>query len=380
MTTPKYTSIASLAKHLGIYTTVPDKDSTSLEVVGTGNGSAVTYWLDQIGVLDGTYTLYYGATEAAALSQPLTYTTHYTIDLDTSKITLTGAGATLVSTNNIYAEYAYNREGILSAELLKAINAAETRIELYTEQRFADGTAADPLYRKITDEVIKGHYSPEDKVYDFFWSPSVEIQTTVDGDYTTGGVTLTVADGTGLPNTGTIYIGGNKVAYTARSTNDLTVPATTPSIADEAIVSSIVVEVSREPEGSDPSYEVLTYDQDYQLDFLHGRVLLLRNAYWGEINAEDRLYPSNYLIRVSYMSAWYEKGSQPTIPDEIQEVANLIAGKNMIFRTVQKSYTSGMNDFNPTTINSADDYIEEILEYYKPLHVGTSQYNKQFIS
>jgi hypothetical protein len=135
-----------------------------------------------------------------------------------------------------------------------------------------------------------------------------------------------------------------------------------------------------EPEGSALSYSVLDPDTEYEIDYLQGRVKILRNAYWGEIDAEDRIYPSNYWIRLSYMQAWYEEGATPYIPEEVEEVVNMLAAKKFAYRILNKAHVMGQNDFNPDTINLPDEEIMKILDDYKSLNVGTSMYNKQAIS
>lgn len=374
----KYTSVTSLVKHLQLFRSLPSRDHQSIETVGTGDNFTTLYWLDKIGILTASYNLYTGYIITATVE--LTEDTHYTLDLETSKLTLTSDGVSSVGTDYLYADYHYNTEELLNLDLTKAIDAAESKIELYTEQKFADATSSDPGYRKVVNEVIKGHYLPENKVYDLYYSPLVKIHTTVNGAYTTGGVTITLNDGSGLPNTGTIYIGGNKVTYTGRSGDDLTIPAATPSIDDDAVVRGEVIEISMEPESNEPSYTVLDPDTEYEIDYLQGSVKILNNAYFGEIQGEDRLYPSNYLVRASYFNAWHEEGSDPTIPAEIEEITNMMAAKKFMFRIVAKAHASGMNEFNPELITASDDEIQQRLDYYKPLNIGRSQADKQFLT
>src|SRR3990167_6226673 len=146
-----FSSTTSLTRFMGLLGTVPNKDTNTKEEVGTGDGTTLTYWLNHVGVLADSYTLYYGATEAAATST-MTETTHYTIDLDTSKITLTTAGRTLVSGSIIYAAYQRNISELLNAELTLALSAAESKVRRDTDTTFADGTATSPTYTKITGE------------------------------------------------------------------------------------------------------------------------------------------------------------------------------------------------------------------------------------
>lgn len=378
MANPIYTTVSNFIKYLGLYKTVPNKDSNTQENVGTGDNSTSTFWLDNLAIITGSYTLKYGASWSVATA--LTEYTDYTLDLDTSKITLTSGGITTIGANVLWADYAYANEELTNSIIEEALNAAESRVELFTGQRFADSSASSPNYREISNELKKGHYAPEDKIYDLFFSPIVEINTTTNGDYTIGSATITLSDASYLPSTGTLYIGGNKVEYTAVSGNDLTISTATPSISTGSVVRGEVIELSTEPEGSALSFAVLDPDTEYEVDYLNGRINILRNAYWGEINAEDRLYPSNYWVRCTYMQAWHEKNTLPTIPDEIQEVVHMIAAQRVIQRIINRAYMTGLNEFDPTKIETNEETIKNILEYYKPLNIGTSPYNKQFIS
>lgn len=375
-TTNGLSSPLSLVRFMNILKTIPNKDSTTKELVGVGDGNTVTFWLDSLGVIESTYTLYYGATEPNPTA--LTETTHYTIDLDNSKITLTSAGKTLIATNNIYAVYKYNALELLNADMLEALNTAENKLLRDTDQTFTTTTLL--AYRKVLNEPIKGHYNPYQKVFDLYYSPIIKVHTTTNGDYTTGGVSITLTDASLLPSTGTIYIGGYKVAYTAKTGNVLTIPATTSSIATGATVRGEVIELSIEPESNTPDYEVLDPDTEYEIDYNQGRFKPLANAYWGEINAEDRLYPSNYLLRVCYMQAWHSPDENATIPDEIEWCVNAIAARKMMGAVVAKAHSAGLNDFNPSLIEVDKEAIQEVIDEYKPLNVGTSMYNRQSLS
>lgn len=373
-----YSSPLSLTKHLYLLGSYPDHLNKTRDSLGTGDSSNDTFWFSKLGVLAGTYTLSYGTSETSLTD--LTETTHYTVDLDTSKVTLTSAGVTALAANILYASYKYNTEEILNSELVKAINAAETKVNQVTEQLFAEFSDDNPGYRKVLNEIKQGHYNPVDKVFDFYFNPLLDFGTTVNGAYTTGDTEIVLTSVSGLPSAGTLYIGGNKVTYNSKTGTTLTIPSTTPSIADGATVRAEIIEISTQSEGASPSYTILDPDTEYKIDFMQGRVKILSNAYENELDSGLELYPSNYLIRLNYMTAWRENGSNPTIPDEIEEVVNMIASKKFVQRMVKKAHITGMNDFNPSALNSGDDEINRILEYYKPLNVGTSMYNKQFIS
>lgn len=360
-------------KSLNQVTTIPNKNSTTKETLGTGNNSKDTFWASNEGIIENTYTLYAG-------TSTLTETTHYTLDLDTGKVTLTASGITELGTNILYIEYSYNNLGIPNSETLRLLNWAESYVITRTEMKFAEYTDDDPAYRKVSNETFEGRFDARWKTFDAFWPCIVKLTTTVNGAYTTGGTTLTLSDGTGFPNAGTIYIGGNKVSYTAKSGNDLTVPSTTSSIADGADVFGEVIEVSKESEGSEPSYEVLERDVDYKIDFLHGRIELLGNAYFGEFQNTSRFYPSNYIIRATYFSAWHDAETNPTVPDDIEQCIYMLATNRMIKSTVGKAMVNGLNGFNPTMVTVDRTDIDNIIAQYKPLNVGTSPFNKAHIS
>lgn len=382
-TTNAFSTVLDFVRFLGALRTVPDKDSDDAgqkEKLGTGDNAKTVFWLNKLGVLESTYSLFRGGTSATTTALTEGSGNDYIIDLDTSKVTLTSTGVTAVDDTNVYATYSYNHLELLNSNMLDLLNAAENRVLRDTEVVFADSNVSDPGYRKVLDEPIKGHRNPYQKVFDLKHPPLLKFSTTVNGAYTTSGTTLTLVSGSLLPNAATIYIGGNKVAYTARSSNDLTVPSTTPSIADGAVVRGEVIELSIEPEGSTPSYAVQVPDTEYEIDYDQGRIKLLNNAYFGEIAAEDRIYPSNYLIRVSYMHAWHELGENPTIPDEIEWVVNALAARKLMGSVVAAAHAGGLNKFNPSLVRVDEAEIKRTLDEYSVLNVGTSPYNRQSLS
>jgi hypothetical protein len=160
----------------------------------------------------------------------------------------------------------------------------------------------------------------------------------------------------------------------------LTIPATTPSIPATELVRAEVIEISKEVEGNDLSWEVLEPEIDYKIDFIQGRFELLGSAYFGQYASSQIDYPANYVIRASYLHAWYDKGHTVTIPEDIQECVHMIAAKRLFGRIIGKSHIMGLNEFNPKLIEIDDTEIDNIILEYKTLNVGTSPFNKQNIS
>src|SRR3990167_825684 len=137
-----YSSTQSLTSFMGLLGTVPNRDAKEKEKMGVGDGSTTDYWFANLGVLDDTYTIYYGSAETTTTT--LTETTHYTIDLDSCKISLTASGKTLANGSNIYGVYKKNNAGILDSDMVLALQAAENRVKRDTELIFADYTVANP--------------------------------------------------------------------------------------------------------------------------------------------------------------------------------------------------------------------------------------------
>lgn len=374
-TTNGFTTPLKFLKSLGLVKTIPSAGNESRETVGTGNLVTDVFWLDNLGVIEDTYIISHGAAYT-----PLTETTHYTLDLDTSKISVTSAGLVAISADIIYAEYSYNQAGIPNAEIVRTLNYAENSFLSRTEMTFADATASNPAYKQVVDETFEGRFDARWKTFDAAFSPIVKLDTTTSANYVTGSADLVLVSAAGFPSAATIFIGGNKVAYTAKSGNTLTVPTTTPSITASSVVAGEVVEISKESEGSTPSFEVLERDVDYKIDFLNGRIELLGNAYFGEFQNSDRFYPANYIARASYLSAWYEEGSDPSVPDDVEQCVLMIATNRLMKSTVGKAHITGLNSFNPSLIAVDRTDIDEIIEGYKQLNVSTSPFNKSHIS
>lgn len=381
-TTNGFTTALGFWKYLNLARIIPSAGNENYEEVGVGNNSKTTFFLDHIGVIESTYSFYYGDTVDSVSA--LTETTDYTIDLETGKITLTAGGLTKVGTKKIFAAYSFNAVEMPNSEALIAINYAENKILRETEQFFTDNfsstSAPYPKYHQMSNERLEGRYDIRYKTFGLYYQPIVNIDTTVATDFTLGGTSLTLTSAVGLPASGTINAGGNKVAYTARNGNILTVPNTTPTIAAGSRVTGEVVEISKEVEGNMPSFVVLNRDTDYKIDFMQGRIEPLGNAYFGQYASSRIYYPANYMIQACYISAWYDKEGTPRIPEDIKECIHMIAARRLVGRITAKAHTSGLNDFNPNILETDKEEIDEILYEYKTLNVGTSPFNRQSIS
>lgn len=370
-----FTTLLKFWKSLNLVKTIPWAGNESKESVGTGDLVTTTFWLDNLGVIENTYSLYHGTSDTL-----LTETTHYTLDMDISKITLTSAGLTAVSADAIKVAYSYNLLNLPNSEALRIVNYAEDHFLKQTEMTFADATATNPLYNKVADEVFEGRFDARWKTFDTAFTPIVKLQTTISTDFALGSSDLVLVSASGFPTAGTINVGGNKVSYTAKSGDTITVPVTTPAVVSASVVVGEVIEISKESEGSLPSYTILNRDEDYKIDFDNGRIELLGNAYFGEFQDTDRYYPANYMMKATYMSAWHEPTKAPEIPDDVEQCVFMLATNRLMKATVGKAHITGQNDFQPSLVAVDRTDIDEIIQRYKQLNVGTSPFNKQKIS
>ena len=90
------------------------------------------------------------------------------------------------------------------------------------------------------------------------------ISTTLNGSHSSTVTTLTLVSTTGFSATGTIYIGGEQVSYTAISGNDLT-GCTRGANSTTAATHSSGVAVTQFTNGGVPQYIVRTLDNNYLL-------------------------------------------------------------------------------------------------------------------
>lgn len=363
--TLKYTTVQGFWKFLLLNESITDfqpGQTPERETVASNTVAAGDYYLNNMGVNEDTLVLYKGGTSTA-----LTPTTHYTFDSDTSKVTITSAGATLLDTSDLTAEYEYNSNGkyLNYNQTTSLLAESEADVEDRCNTVFADQTSSTPGYLQVNNEPLMGQ-GCSNNLYSLSRGSIVKLQTTVDGDYTTGASTIDITDATGFPESGTIYIGGNKVTYTSKASNTLTIPSSTQSISDGAVVRGEVVEVTTSPTGVTPTFTVLTPDTDYIIDYNRGDIQLVDSYYSQEdtylSTAQDGILDR---VRVTYMQAWHKENKDAEIPSEIAKIVYMIAGRQLIQRTVLKSHAGQRDNFNPTSFGFSKIDIDELIKQYK---------------
>jgi len=144
----QYCTTLEVCEFLGIVRKIPEwteSSSPTRETVGTGDDQVLVFYLDHNNVIAGTYTLYYGS--AVTTTTTLSETTHFTIDKENGKITLTTTGRTLLSTNNIYAEYKYieNNLGLNDEIISDLIDNASKDLESQCNRVFTETAVSEEL-------------------------------------------------------------------------------------------------------------------------------------------------------------------------------------------------------------------------------------------
>lgn len=381
-TTLTYTTQLKFAQAMGLAVTAPAIDNAtattgvSRETVGTGDGSNTIFYLDHKNIIDSSYTLYYGATAAAAVA--LTETTHYTLDKDTGIITLTTTGKTLISTNSVYANYKYfNTEyDGFNSHCTRVLQSAQREIETKTGTVFVDGSGATPSYATITTEYHEGQGRFKTKHFTYNY-PIADITTQLNGAITASDTTITVDSTNGFASSGTIVIGTEQITYTGKTTTDFTgctrgANGTTATIgADNSFVTNFVIESSLTEEGTEPTWSTLQYKVDYELEPYSGMVMLTEsyiNQYYNRATLIGNINPVYGLpnrVRFSYSYAWRAYDDVVAlIPDDIERLTHMIAAKELKHMLVNFNIFSGRNEFKSSMIDIDEAWITDTIMKY----------------
>ena len=154
-----YCTTKQIHQFLGTFERVPFAINGDAENVGTGDDSATIFYLDNRNVIAGTYTLYHmsGSWDINSATA-LTETTHYTLDKDEGTITLTGAGVTEVSTDDIFAVYWYSN-AYSDTAISDAIQRAEDLLDHKTHHAWRTTSVSEEYHNFPLDENRSGYFT-----------------------------------------------------------------------------------------------------------------------------------------------------------------------------------------------------------------------------
>ena len=372
-----YATTEQFAEVIGVRNEVPTwdvGDSPVKETVGTGDESNATFWLDQRFIIASSYTLYYGATEAAATA--LTETTHYTLDKDKGKITLTTAGKSTVSTNNIYAEYSYFNNGMRDSYITTVLNRAKEEVDKLLNTTFTDGTASNPSYPVVTDERQESLGISMNR----YWTkkrPVKDVNSVLANDLAAAGTTaaVTSGDGTNFPSSGQIIIGTEIISYTGTTASDI-LTGLTRGVGDSTAaahsaddeVHTAIIQISGTQEGTAPTWYPREWKKDVSVDDL-GEVFLYENYLLNDGTGENIILPRVGVanrIRLRYMYGF------DTIPDDIVRLNLLLAKRMLTTDNISKAMIAGRNEFRPEMLNADLEEINRIVGAWKQIPMQTT--------
>lgn len=359
----KYTSLLAFNQALEMDKAIPNRDSgtgtPTLENVGTGDSSTTVFYFDQGFMIRNSETLYTGGTTEATATTEMTVDTHYTISEDLGKLTLTAAGVTLVSTNNIYAEYSYNRFSLKDTLLYQRLLRAEDELDDAIETVFYDGTAATPDFGTSTDEIHDGR-GVYDVEYQMDKYPVNDTTTTLNGAVSADDGTITVVSTNGFPSSGSFACETDKITYTGKTGTTFTGCTSVSAHDDGETVTAWVIETSNDSEGSSPTYATKEYQVDYDIDFEAGMVRINKDSLAGT-TLDNMKPPFRIWNRLRFN---YQYGFN-TIPDDIVKCVHLIAGKEGFSSQVLNAISRGTDGFATASIGDITTQIEKIKSSYR---------------
>ena len=365
----KYATTIQLGRALGIVKDIPSWDiaaEPTNEAVGTGDDSATQFFLDQKNIIASSYTLYANAVA-------MTETTDYTLDKTTGEITLTSAGVTALSTNNLTAKYKYFDLGMSDAYLTSVLERADTKVDSATNSIFTDGTATNPTYPSTTEIQSSPGYFRDQIISEK--KPLIDIATTLDGDLTAVATTVPVATGTGsnYPTSGNIIIGSEVISYTGITTDNLTgctrgiLGSTAATHDDEDAIHSTILFLSNTNEGTAVTFTVQPWNT-YMDATSEGSIYSFSQSVFSSTQYPDRLTKPDVANRVKVI---YYYGYS-TIPDDITRLSICFAKQMLANDTVSKSIMAGRNEFKPQMLMVDEGEIKEIIGNYIVLPMGNT--------
>ena len=363
-----YATPLQLAETIGIRKDIPSWDTEGTptnEEVGTGDASTTIFYLDYQNVLTDSYTLYYGAD--ASTTTTLTETTHYTIDKDKGKITLTTAGVTLLSTNKIYAEYSYTENGMKNSYLTTVLERAEVEVDGEINSTFTDGTATNPAYPVETE-----YQSTEGLQMDRWITkkkPLIDIESALDGTITSTASTLdiTAGDGANYPTSGYLIIDSEVISYTGITTDQFTgltrsvFGTTAAAHTTAAAVHSTLVFISDTDENTAVSWTIQPWDTNVYIDE-YGLVYRFKDS------SPDVLTRAG--VENRFKMIYYHGNS--TIPADITRLTLLFAKRQLIQDNVGTSMIKGRNEFRPEMFNIDINEIKRIINAHIVFPMGNT--------
>lgn len=365
-TSLKYSTPAMFAEMLDIKSEIPSwaaGTSPTKEEVGTGDNSETIFYLDQKSVLSDTYTLYYGSAETT--TDELTEETHYTIDADSGKITLTSTGVTLLGTDKIYAEYSYINNGMKNSYLITVLSRAEKEVDKATNTTFTDGTTNNPAYPVTTEIQPNEGYFQSDFIVKK--KPLIDVETTLAEALDDSETEIDLTDASGYPSSGYIIVDSEVIQYTGISSDTLT-SCTRGALGTTAAEHSNGVQVhstlffrSNTSEGTDETFTIQPWDTSMYADE-SGLIYKFKDA-----NPDNMI--ANFVANRIKIIYYYGNN---TIPGDITRLTLLFAKRMLVQDSIGRAMIAGRNEFQPEMFNADLEEMRRIIGSHIVLSMGNT--------
>lgn len=337
--------------------------SPTLEEVDTSgtlaNGSVI--YLDHNRVIDGSQVISYGASASSVTA--LTETTHYTLDDDSGKITITTAGAAAITTNKVYASYKYieidGKPSLKGSFISDQITRAQALMDGYMNRTFSAVT------QYVREEHIgKGYFQSKYRPKNLGLHIKRDVLT---NDESAASTTFEIASTTGITAGDYMTVGTEIVKVGSVDTGlQLTVAraqlgtTAVAHVAGEAIV-NCAMEISNTPRGSTPSFTMVEHNKSFEVsDNSHCFTLQqaitvpadVTNTYAPELGTANR-------VRLTYSAG------ASSVPSPITQACILQVATWLAYSAVAKSLVLGVDGFNPQTLGSLSAEVKNLLNEYR---------------
>ncbi len=162
---PFYCDTLQLVRFSGIGVVI------ELETLGTGDASNKSFDTDHGNIIDGSYTVYTGATgDDSNNLTTMTEGTHYSIFKDDGRVLLLTAGVTLLASNELYISYTYSPKQS-DTILATYLPGAQAEVDKLTGDYWGDPKTSIQYF----DGYDSG-YPQTDKPYGFQIDPAPELE------------------------------------------------------------------------------------------------------------------------------------------------------------------------------------------------------------
>ena len=372
----KYATVLQLCVACNLYKTVPAREPgttpTREQITSGAVSNGTVAYLDYANIISGSYTLYTGGTTSATATTALTEGTHYTLDLTTGAVTFTTAGATLIASNYVFAQYSYIEIDRSDDYLTELLLQAEKEVDNMLNTTFTNGLATNPEYPSVVEyQSSKGMFNRD---YFLKKRPVIDVTSTLASSLTSTATScvLTAGGGEDLPQSGTIIIGTEAITYTSISTNTLNgltrgaydTTAAAHDAGDET--HTTLIQTSGSGEGLSPTWETQEFHTDATLDPETGKIYIYQDSYIQSTYLATRIHPRQDVprrFRAVYLYGW------DTIPKDITRLTILFAKRMLVQDNISASMIMGRNEFQPEMFNADEREIQRITDSYRQLSI-----------